>query len=79
MKTLEVQVREDGTVFIPASDVADLGLKPGETLAVEPRPKPTSRKSSRGILKGVLPSISLDEFRAERAERLQAFEEHRDR
>lgn len=38
MGTLEIRVREDGAVFIPASEVANLGIKPGETLAAELRP-----------------------------------------
>ena len=28
MSTLEIQVREDGAVFIPASEIANLGIKP---------------------------------------------------
>ncbi len=74
---LEIQVREDGTVFIPAAEIANLGIKPGETLAVELRPHLTPRKSSRGLLKGVLPSLNLEEFQAGRAERLIDFEDRR--
>lgn len=77
MSTLEVQVRKDGTVVIPASDVASLGVKPGQTLAVELHRKPTPHKPSRGILKGVLPSITFDELRADRAERLTTFANRR--
>ena len=77
MSELEVQVREDGTVVIPATDIAELGVKPGETLAVSLERRPSHRKSSRGLLKGVLPTLSFDDFRADRAERLKAFEGHR--
>ena len=77
MSTLEIQVREDGAVFIPASEIANLGIKPGETLAVDLRPRLSHRKSSRGLLRGVLPSLSLDEFQAGRADRLIDFEDRR--
>ena len=43
VSTLEIQVRGDGAVFIPASEVAFLGIKPGETLAVEFRLHPAPR------------------------------------
>ncbi len=79
MSTLEVQVREDGAVFIPASGVANLGIKPGETLSVELHPRPAPHKSSRGLLKGVLPSFSLEDLRVDRAERLTDFEDRRGR
>jgi bifunctional DNA-binding transcriptional regulator/antitoxin component of YhaV-PrlF toxin-antitoxin module len=78
VSTLEVQVRDDGTVLIPAADVASLGVKPGQTLAVELHPKPAHRKGSCGLLKAVLPSLSIEDFRADRAERLEDFEHRRD-
>lgn len=74
MSTLEVQVRDDGTVLIPADHVATSGAGPGQRVAIELRPRPTPRKSSRGLLKGRFPAFSADELRADRADRLAEFE-----
>ena len=78
VSTLEVQVRDGGTVLIPAADVASLGIKPDQTLAVELHPKTAHRKGSRGLLNAALPSLSIEDFRADRAERLDDFERRRD-
>ncbi len=78
MSTLEVQVRDDGTVLIPAEQVATSGAGPGQRVAVELRPRPAAHKPSRGLLKGVLPSLDPAAFAADRADRLEAFERRRD-
>lgn len=80
MSTLDVQVREDGTVLISADQVAHLGAGPGEHLAVEVRA--TSHgvgKASRGLLQGVLPSVDLKDLQASRGSRLTALEHRYDR
>ena len=78
MSTLEIQVRDDGTVLIPADHVATSGAGPGQRVAIELQPRPTARRPSRGILEGDLPSFSAGEFAADRANRLTAFERRRD-
>lgn len=78
MSTLEAKVREDGSVLIPADQVAAVGAAPGQHVAVELHAKPQGHKPTRGILKGALPPLGLEEFRADRAERLAEFEQHRD-
>jgi len=78
MSTLEVQVREDGTVLIPADHVATSGAGPGQRVDVELRPRPATRKPSRGLLKGKIPSFSAAEFAADRADRLAEFARRRD-
>ena len=78
MSTLETQVRDDGTVLIPADHVATSGAGPGQRVAIELRPRPATRKPSRGLLKGMLPSVSAEEFAAERTDRLAEFERSRD-
>ena len=78
MSTLEVQVRDDGTVLIPADHVATSGAGPGQRVAIELRPRPAARKPSRGLLSGVLPPFSAEEFAADRADRLAEFERRRD-
>jgi hypothetical protein len=45
---------------------------------VELRPETAHRKGSCGLLKAVLPSLSIEDFRADRAERLDDFERRRD-
>jgi hypothetical protein len=40
-------MRDDGTVVIPAADIAELGSKPGETLGVSPEPKSSHRGPRR--------------------------------
>jgi bifunctional DNA-binding transcriptional regulator/antitoxin component of YhaV-PrlF toxin-antitoxin module len=77
MSTLEVQVREDGTVLIPADDVATSGAGPGQRVVIELRPRPGTRKPSRGILEGALPSIDTAKVAADRADRLAEFERRR--
>jgi hypothetical protein len=77
MSTLEVQVREDGTVLIPADHVATSGAGPGQRVVIELRPRPETRKPSRGILEGALPSIDAAKVAADRADRLAEFERRR--
>lgn len=77
MNTLEIEVRQDGTVLIPAEQVVAAGAVPGQRVAIKLRARATRHRSSRGILKGVLPSLDLEEFRAERADRLSDFESRR--
>jgi hypothetical protein len=77
MSTLEVQVRDDGTVLIPADHVATSGAGPGQRVAIELRPRPVTRKPSRGLLEGKLPSFSAAELVADRADRVAEFERRR--
>ena len=77
MSTLEVQVRDDGTVLIPADHVATSGAGPGQRVAIELRARPATRKPSRGILQGKLPPVSAAKFAADRADRLAEFERRR--
>lgn len=70
-------MRQDGTVLIPAEQVVAAGAAPGQRVAIELHTRATHHRPSRGLLKGVLPALSLEEFRAERAERLSDFERHR--
>lgn len=78
MSTVEVEVRQDGTVLIPAEQVIAAGATPGQRVAVELHARTAHHRPSRGLLKGVLPRLDLEEFRAERAERLSDFEQHHD-
>ena len=78
MSTLETQVRDDGTVLIPADHVARSGAGPGQRVAVELRTRPAARKASRGLLEGKLSSFSAEEFAADRTDRLAEFERRRD-
>ena len=77
MSTLEAEVRDDGTVLIPARHVATSGAGPGQRVAIELRARPANRKSSRGLLQGKLPSVSTEDFAADRADRLTEFERRR--
>lgn len=78
MSTLEIQVREDGTVLIPADHVATAGAGPGERVAIELRPRPAVRQPSRGILRGHFSAITGEQIASDRAERLAEFEYRRD-
>ena len=77
MSTFEVQVRDNGTVLIPAGPVAPSGAGPGQRVAIELRPRPATRTPSRGILEGKLPTVSAARFAADRADRLAEFERRR--
>lgn len=61
--SLEVAVAEDGSIQVPASEVARLGLGPGARLSLVPQPAPrVSRHSSWGVLAGELPDIAWEDF-----------------
>lgn len=62
--SLEVAVAEDGSIQVPASEVARLGLGPGARLRLVPQSGPrASGQSSWGVLAGKLPDIAWEDSR----------------
>lgn len=63
--SFEVAVGEDGSIKVPASEVARVGLRPGARLRLVAEPAgPVTRRSSRGVLAGKLPELSWEDFEA---------------
>ena len=60
--TIELAVSRDGTIIVPAELVASSGLTPGQSVSITLGTGELA--SSRGLLRGLFPSISLEEFEA---------------
>ena len=75
MSDVQVRVQEDGSIVIPSDQVADLGFKPGEQLAVSLAP--TGHRPSFGVLKGRIKVPTAEAFTEVKAERIVDFEARR--
>lgn len=78
-KGFEVVVDADGTLTVPAEELARHGVRPGAHLRVVQEPQPrTPRRSARGALAGVIDAKQLDAFEValdnSKAERIAAAE-----
>lgn len=61
--SFEVAVGEDGSITVPADEVARSGLKPGARLKLVAEPSSAlRRRSSWGILAGKVPELSWEDF-----------------
>jgi hypothetical protein len=60
----EVVVGSDGTLSVPAEELARHGVHPGAHLRVVPEgaPVPPKRRSARGILADAVPPEAVDEM-----------------
>ena len=75
MSDVQVRVQDDGSIVIPSDQVADLGFKPGEQLAVSLAPR--AHRPSFGILSGRISGPSAESFAEAKAERVTDFEARR--
>lgn len=54
-------VSDDGSIVVPADEVAELGFQPGQRVSATL--STVDRKPSRGLLKGHFPSLTQAEMR----------------
>ncbi|MGH8909328.1 MAG: hypothetical protein ACRD0K_23250 [Egibacteraceae bacterium] len=63
--SFEVAVGDDGSIKVPASEVARVGLRPGVRLRLVAEPAGAGmRRSSWGVLAGRLPEVAWEDFEA---------------
>ena len=72
---MQIEVRADGSIVIPSEQVADLGFKPGEQVAVSLVPRST--RHSFGILRGKIPNVEPSLFESAATDCLRDFEARR--
>jgi hypothetical protein len=56
----DVVVGSDGTLTVPAAELARHGVRPGSHLRLVPEPVPARRRSTRGLLAGTVSPEGVD-------------------